>query len=272
MIPFRLNAWFVLPLALLTTTLAAADVLPTPASQSPRIVIPERLRVRVIRSLPHDPGAFTQGLLISGGAFYESTGMQGQSSLRHVDIETGKVLRRVDLEDRYFGEGLALVEDRLIQLTWTTGKAFVYSPFDFRKTGELEYQGEGWGLCFDGEHLVMSNGSDRLAFRHPQTFALVRERAVTHTGRALKHLNELECVDGKVYANVWMTERIVAIDPRSGQVTADIDASGLLTPAEDKGTDVMNGIAFDRRNGHFFITGKYWPKVFEVTFGSREER
>lgn len=253
-------------------SVACGDGASTPTLQSPQPVALKRLRVRVIRTLPHDPRAFTQGLLISGGAFYESTGMQGQSSLRHVEIETGKVLRRVDLGQQYFGEGLAQVGDQLIQLTWTTGKALVYNLLDFRKIGEHEYEGEGWGLCYDGEHLVMSNGSDRLTFRDPQSFAVVRELTVTHSGRPLKHLNELECVDDVVYANIWMTEKIVAIDPGSGQVTADIDASGLLTPAEEKGTDVMNGIAYDPRNGHFFITGKYWPKVFEVTFGAENER
>lgn len=229
-------------------------------------VAPKQMRVRVVRSLPHDPKAFTQGLLIHSGAFYESTGMQGQSTLRHVEIDSGKVLRQVVLERPLFGEGLAQVGDRLIQLTWTTQKALVYEIFTFRRVGEFSYEGEGWGLCFDEQHLVMSNGSDRLTFRDPETFSVVRELAVTRAGQPLRRLNELECVGDTVYANVWTTDTIVAIDADSGKVTAEIDASGLLTPEEDRGTDVFNGIAYDKRSGRFFVTGKYWPKMFEVEF------
>lgn len=228
--------------------------------------VPEQLRVRVIRALPHDRTAFTQGLLIHAGALYESTGMKGRSTLRHVEPESGKVLRRIDLDPAFFGEGLARVGDRLVQLTWTSRKAFVYDMLSFRKVGELAYDGEGWGLCFDGDHLVMSDGSDRLTVRDPETFAVLREIPVTLSRKPQKHLNELECVDGAVYANVWTTEKIVRIDPRDGRVTAEIDAGGLLTPEEDRGTDVLNGIAYDKRTGHFFITGKYWPKMFEVEF------
>lgn len=238
------------------------------ATAGPRA--PQRLRVRVIRALPHDRKAFTQGLLIHSGAFYESTGMQGRSTLRHVEIDSGKVLRQVDLDPSLFGEGLARVGDRLVQLTWTSGKAFVYEMFSFRKIDEYTYTGEGWGLCFNGEHLVMSNGSDRLASRDPQTFAVVREIPVTLAGKPQRRLNELECVGDAVYANVWTTDTIVKINPRSGEVTATIDAAGLLTPEEDRGTDVLNGIAYDEPSGHFFITGKYWPKVFEVEFVGAE--
>ncbi len=230
---------------------------------------PQQLRARVIRSLPHDPTAFTQGLAIHAGSFYESTGMQGQSTLRHTEIDTGRVLRRVDLPASLFGEGLAVVGDQLVQLTWTTKKALVYEIFTFRKVGEYTYEGEGWGLCFDEPHLVMSNGTDRLTFRDPHTFAVVRELGVTHSGKPLRRLNELECVGNTVYANVWTTETIVAIDADSGRVTAEIDASGLLTPEEERGTDVLNGIAYDKRSGHFFLTGKYWPKMFEVELVER---
>jgi glutaminyl-peptide cyclotransferase len=257
-----MKRWFAAA-AVLLPALFASDAVGADAATA---VAPRQLRVEVVRALPHDPRAFTQGLLISGGAFYESTGMEGESSVRHVDIESGKVLRRIDLDKTYFGEGLARVDDRLIQLTWQSGKAFVYGLMDFRKVGEHAYQGEGWGLCYDGKNLVMSDGSDRLLFRDPQSFAVVRELRVVHTGKPLRDLNELECVDKTVYANVWRTEKIVAIDRDSGQVSAEIDASGLLTPAEDEGTDVMNGIAYDKRSGHFYVTGKWWPKVFEVRF------
>jgi len=233
-------------------------------------VTPQQLRVHVLRSLPHDRKAFTQGLLFYGGAFYESTGMQGQSSLRHVEVDTGKVLRRVDLAPTLFGEGLARVGDQLVQLTWTTQEAFVYDMLSLRQVGELTYAGEGWGLCFNGEHLVMSNGSDHLAFRDPVTFDIIRELRVTRTGTSVNRLNELECVGDTVYANVWTTDTIVAIDANDGHVAASIDASGLLTPEEEQGTDVLNGIAYDKRSGHFFITGKYWPKMFEVEFVASE--
>lgn len=258
-----MKRWRTTATVLLLALCAGADEVGADAAKA---IAPKRLRVHVVRALPHDTGAFTQGLLISGGAFYESTGMEGQSSLRHVDIETGKVLRRLDLDKTYFAEGLARVDDRLIQLTWSSGKAFVYNLLDFKKIGEHDYEGEGWGLCYDGKHLVMSDGSDRLTFRDPQSFAVVRELRVAHTGRPLRRLNELECVGDTVYANVWTTEKIVAIDTATGQVTAEIDASGLLTREDDEGTDVMNGIAHDKRSGHFYITGKYWPKVFEVQF------
>lgn len=254
-------------LPLLIGAIAMADAVATPTTAPLAATAPPRqLRVRVVRALPHDPKAFTQGLLIHAGAFYESTGMQGQSTLRHVEIDSGKVLRRLDLAPALFGEGLARVGDRLVQLTWTTRKALVYDIFSFQKVGELAYDGEGWGLCFDGDHLVMSNGSDRLTFRDAHTFAVVRELPVTRAGKPLRRLNELECVGDTVYANVWTTETIVAIDARSGRVTAEIDAAGLLTPEEERGTDVLNGIAHDERSGHFFITGKYWPKMFEVEF------
>lgn len=232
---------------------------------------PRQMKVKVLRTLPHDTAAFTQGLLIHAGTFYESTGMEGASSLRNVEIDTGKVLRRIPLDKTFFGEGLALAGDRLVQLTWTTGKAFVYDLFSFQKIGELAYKGEGWGLCFDGSQLVMSNGSDRLTFRDPQTFAVAREVAVTRDGKPLKRLNELECVGELVYANVWTKDEIVAIDAKTGGVASTIDASGLLTAQESDAVDVLNGIAFDKRSGHFFITGKYWPKMFEVEFVAKEE-
>jgi glutaminyl-peptide cyclotransferase len=241
----------------------------SPPTAQPAPSSPQQLRVRVIRALPHDPRAFTQGLVIHAGAFYESTGMQGQSTLRQVEIDSGKVLRRLDLDRNLFGEGLAQVGDRLVQLTWTTQKALVYEILTFRRVGELTYAGEGWGLCFDDQHLVMSNGSDRLTFRDPNTFAVVRELPVKRGAQPVHRLNELECVGDTVYANVWTSDMIVAIDPVSGRVTAEIDASGLLTPEEDRGTDVLNGIAYDKRSGHFFLTGKYWPKVFEVEFVAR---
>jgi glutamine cyclotransferase len=227
---------------------------------------PARLAVKVLSVRPHDPGAYTQGLLLHGGSLFESTGLNGSSSLREVDPATGGVERKVSLPGEYFGEGLAAVDDRLIQLTWKAQKAFVYRLADFKPEGELRYDGEGWGLCWDGRRLVMTDGSDRLTFRDPRTFAFLGEVHVTLAGRSVDRLNELECVDGAIYANVWQTDEILRIDPAAGEVTAVIDASGLLTPAEREKVDVLNGIAWDPAKRTFLITGKLWPKMFEVVF------
>jgi len=225
----------------------------------------QRLRVEVIAVLPHDRGAFTQGLLWHAGNLYESTGLQGASSLRQLD-ETGDVMRIVRLDPVLFGEGLARVGDRLIQITWQHGIALVYDLHSFEKVHEFRYTGEGWGICYDGQRLVMSDGSSGLSLRDPQTFEVVGTIAVTLEGRPIDRLNELECVGDHVYANVWLTDTIVRIDQRTGRVDATIDASGLLTREERLGADVLNGIAFDLDRDRFLITGKLWPKLFEVRF------
>lgn len=226
--------------------------------------VPERLKVKVLSTRPHDPGAYTQGLLFSNGALFESTGLNGRSSLREVDPKTGKVRRRIEVPQQYFAEGLALADNRLIQLTWQNGVAFVYDPATFQKVGELRYNGEGWGLCYDGQRLVMSDGSDLLLFRDPKTFAPQGQVNVTLAGEPVYQLNELECVNGAVYANVWQTDDILRIDPSTGRVTAVIDASGLLSAQEKQQAEVLNGIAYDPAKKTFLITGKLWPKMFEV--------
>jgi len=243
---------------------------PQPPAPPPAIARPaERLVVKVLSVRPHDAAAYTQGLLLQGGALYESTGLYGSSSLREVNPETGEVKRKVSVPGSYFAEGLALVDERLIQLTWQEQKAFLYKLADFQPAGELRYDGEGWGLCWDGHRLAMTDGSDRLTFRDPQTFAVLGEVHVVLDGQPVAQLNELECVEGTVYANVWQTDDIVRIDPASGRVTAVIDASGLLTPAERRRAEVLNGIAWDPAKKTFLITGKLWPKMFEVTFEPR---
>ena len=245
---------------------------PEPSSQTAAAAsaitpeVPERLKVQVLSTRPHDPGAFTQGLVLDGDTLYESTGLNGKSSLREVDSQTGQVKRRLDIPYEYFAEGLALVDGRLIQLTWQAEKAFVYNRADFKEVGEFRYDGEGWGLCHDGTRLVMSDGSDRLTFRDPKTFAVQSILNVTLSGQPARELNELECVDGLIYANVWQTDNILRIDPKTGKVTGMIDASGLLTPEERQKADVLNGIAWNPRTKTFLITGKLWPKMFEVQF------
>jgi glutaminyl-peptide cyclotransferase len=226
----------------------------------------EHLRVKVLSVRPHDPTAYTQGLVWDHGTFYESAGLYGRSSLRQVEPRTGEVLRRVDLAPGFFAEGLALVGNRLLQLTWKEGVAFQYDARTFERTGELHYEGEGWGLCDDGRRLVMSDGSDHLGFRDRRTFALLGGVDVRLDGRPATQLNELECVDGAIYANVWRTDEILRIDPASGRVTAVIDAGGLLDAAALEQADVLNGIAYDPEKKTFFITGKLWPKMFEVVF------
>ncbi len=226
----------------------------------------DKLKVEVLRSYPHDPRAFTQGLVWRDGALYESTGMVGQSSLRRVDLATGAVKQKVDVPAPYFAEGLADVGNRLFQLTWQHGQVFVYDRSTFGRVGEFRYQGEGWGLCHDGKSLVMSNGSDSLTLHSPRTFEVERTVRVTMDGKPLHQLNELECVGTDVYANVWQTDTIVRIDLATGRVTARIDAGGLLSPAERLGVDVLNGIAYDPADQTFLLTGKWWPRLFRVKF------
>jgi len=214
----------------------------------------------------HDPGAFTQGLLWSEGRLYESTGEYGRSSVRRVDPVTGTVEKEVSLAPDLFGEGLALVEDRLIQLTWRRGVALVYDVASFEEIDRYSYQGEGWGLCFDGYRLYMSNGTSTLSVRDRDSFEEVDRLQVSLEGRSPGALNELECAEGWVYANVYETDFIVRIDPQSGEVRAIIDATDLLTPEESQGVDVLNGIAYRDDRSSFLLTGKYWPKMFEVVF------
>ncbi len=235
-------------------------------SQTREARTPELLVARVVRSFPHDRKAFTQGLEFFDGKLYESTGLAGRSSVRVVDAASGVVERQVALDDALFGEGLARVGGRLFQLTWQDGKALVWNLQTLKKEREFTYTGEGWGLCFDGRRLVMSTGSDRLVFRDPDTFAVQGEVQVRRSGQPVMQLNELECVDGAVYANIWQDRHIARIDPKSGDVTGWIDVGALLTADEVRGTDVLNGIAYLSDRGHFLLTGKLWPRFFEVEF------
>jgi glutaminyl-peptide cyclotransferase len=258
--------WFLRP-APPEPAAAPAPVQAAPAvAPGPDARPPERLEVKVLSVRPHDPQSFTQGLVLDRGTTYESAGEYGSSTLREADPRTGAVKRKVAVPPEYFAEGLALVGDRLIQISWKEQTALVYNRADFKQTGRFRYDGEGWGLCWDGKRLVMSDGSDHLTFRDPNTFAVLDTLNVTITGQPVYALNELECVDGLIYANVWQTDQILRIDPKEGRVTAVIDASGLLTPEERQKTDVLNGIAWDPEKKTFLITGKLWPKMFEVTF------
>jgi glutaminyl-peptide cyclotransferase len=228
----------------------------------------QEMTVQVINSFPHDHAAFTQGLLFADGKLYESTGLVGQSSLRRVDLTSGHVETQIAIDAPIFAEGLALAGDNLFQISWQNGRAFVYRKADFSRVREHSYSGEGWGLAFDpqGQRLVMSDGTAHITFRDPASFAITGGIDVARAGTPVRNLNELEWVDGQIYANVWQTNVIVRIDPASGAVTGWIDAAGLLSSEERVGTDVLNGIAYAPARGTFFITGKLWPRLFEVKF------
>ena len=220
----------------------------------------------VVRSYPHDPQAFTQGLEFVDGVLYESTGQHGASGIRRVKLETGEVLQVQPLDRAHFGEGITVWRDRIVQLTWQSGIGFVYDRETLRLQRTFKYAGEGWGLTHDGRRLIMSDGSatGTLRFLDPETLRVTGILRVHDNGRPVAGLNELEFVRGEIYANVWQTERIAVISPASGKVTAWIDLRGLLSPREAAGVDVMNGIAYDAKGDRLFVTGKYWPRLFEI--------
>ncbi|MFB9728905.1 glutaminyl-peptide cyclotransferase [Haloechinothrix salitolerans] len=229
---------------------------------------PERLRAQVLETLPHDTNAFTQGYEIAHGVLYESTGRVGKSWVRAVDTTTGEELARVALPPPLFGEGITVVEDSLWQVTWQNGIAIRRDADTLAERERVEYSGEGWGLCHQAEEerLVMSDGSGTLTFRDPETFTETGSVRVRSGGERVDRLNELECVNGTVYANVWQTDTILRIDVGEGTVTGEIDASGLLEPSEQATADVLNGIAAIPGSEYFFLTGKLWPKTFRVRF------
>ncbi|MCP4690471.1 MAG: glutaminyl-peptide cyclotransferase [Desulfobacterales bacterium] len=220
---------------------------------------------RLVAALPHDPGAFTQGLAFHQGVFYESTGLWGSSSLRRVEVETGKILKIIQAPRQYFAEGVAILKDRVYQLTWRSRKCFIYDLESFRKIGEVGYTGEGWGATHDGELLIMSDGTDRLKFIEPRTFRVKRILGVHHRGRPLKMLNELEYIQGEIFANVFGADVIVRLDPRSGEILGVIDISALWSHLDKtRRIDVANGIAWDGDAERLWVTGKLWPKIFEI--------
>ncbi|MBK9124150.1 MAG: glutaminyl-peptide cyclotransferase [Chloroflexi bacterium] len=252
------------PQWLLAILTLAATLLARPVVQQlqrPLLMVPE-----VSAVYPHDTDAFTQGLVWNGSTFYESTGLYGESDVREVERDTGAVLRETPVDEAFFAEGLAWVDNRLIQITWREGTAFVYDAGTFEQTGTFSYEGEGWGLCYDGTRLIMSDGSDVLTFRDPETFKVLGRVNANLQGEPVARLNELECVGDRVYSNVWQTNFIVRINPASGTIDAVINAAALLTESEATSADVLNGIAYDADRDVFYITGKLWPKLFEVRF------
>jgi glutamine cyclotransferase len=224
---------------------------------------------QVVRSYPHDRQAFTQGLLFRQGVFYEGTGLKGRSGIRKVQPETGEVLQFQPLSAEYFGEGITDWKGELIQLTWQSGLGFVYDLSSFERRRTFSYAGEGWGLTQDGRRIIMSDGSAELRFLDPATLKETGRLTVRDQNGPVSQLNELEYVKGEIYANVWQTERIARISPKDGRVTGWIDLRGLLSPAEKAGTDVLNGIAYDAAGDRLFVTGKLWPRVFEIRLVKR---
>lgn len=219
----------------------------------------------IVATFPHDVTAYTQGLQVVDGQFYESTGRNGSSSLRRVEIATGTVLQQQDLAEEYFGEGLAVVGERIYQLTWKSGVAFVYDKSTFAEVARVEVPTEGWGLTWDGSRLIMSDGSDTIFFRDAATFAEVGRIQVTFQGQPLLRLNELEYIGGEIWANLYQTDWVVRIDPQTGAVKSIVDLSGLLSTVEvTEPVDVLNGIGWDEAGQRLFVTGKWWPAVFQI--------
>jgi glutaminyl-peptide cyclotransferase len=250
-----------------------AGCTPTPTETAPTGTSAPTLRADVIEAIPHDPEAFTQGLELVDGVLYEGTGLEGQSSIRTVDPDTGKVERSTDLPADLFGEGITVAGDTLWQLTWRDGVAIRRDRATLAEQERVPYEGEGWGLCHDadGDRLIMSDGTDKLTYRDVTTFATEGEvRVRDAAGAPVTKLNELECVpdqDGlQVYANVWETDEIVRIDPGTGRVTATVDLAGLLPEEDRAGADVLNGIAAIPGTDEFLVTGKLWPTMFRVRF------
>lgn len=219
---------------------------------------------KVVKTYPHDRTAFTQGLIFQDGFLYEGTGLRGRSVLRKVELETGNVLQEHRLADWFFGEGVTLWKDKLIQLTWQSYTGFVYDRDSFDLLGEFAYRTEGWGLTHDGIHLIMSDGTANLYFLDPETFEQVRRVTVRDRDTPRDYVNELEYIRGQVYANIWHQDRIAMISPETGRIIGWIELNGLLTPEERARANVLNGIAYDAQADRLFVTGKFWPKLFEI--------
>jgi glutamine cyclotransferase len=218
---------------------------------------------------PHDPGAFTQGLQYLDGVLYEGTGLNGRSSIRRVKLETGEVLQQRPVPQQHFGEGIVVWHSDLIELTWRSEVALVYDRTTFEPRRTFKYTGEGWGLTEDGTSLIMSDGSAELRVLDPATFVERRRIKVTAEGAPVKNLNELEVVKGEIFANIWQTDYLARVSPATGNVTGWVDLSGLLSAAERASTDVLNGIAYDAAHDRLFVTGKLWPKLFEITLARK---
>jgi glutamine cyclotransferase len=237
------------------------------AKRAPAPAVAKKYGYRIVNTYPHDPTAFTQGLEFREGALYEGTGQTGRSSLRKVDLQTGKAIQQIPLQPKYFGEGITVLNRQIVQLTWVTHIGFIYDQSTFRLLRDFNYTGEGWGLANDGTQIYMSDGTPDIRILDPITLGEKRRITVRDGGVAVKMLNELEYLRGELYSNVWQTDRIARISLKDGNVIGWIDMTGLLTAEERRkaGPDgVLNGIAFDQLGNRLFVTGKLWPKLFEI--------
>jgi len=236
----------------------------TTAEPAANAVVP-KYGYQIVNIWPHDSNAFTQGLILADGKLFESTGEVGRSSLRSVDLQTGRVLKKVDVPEPYFAEGIALLNGKIYQLTWQHQVGFIYDAQTFERTGQFNYAGEGWGFTTDGQSLILSDGSNRIRFIDPKDFHVTKTITVLDNKTPIDQLNELEYVHGSIYANVWHDNRIAIIDPQSGHVTAWIDLAGLIPESELPDPEaVLNGIAYDQANDKLYVTGKLWPRLFEI--------
>jgi len=242
---------------------------PIPSRPAPP---PGEYTYEVVRQYPHDHKAYTQGLEIRDGTILESTGLYGESTLREVDLKSGRILRKIDIDPQYFAEGATLFKGKVYQLTWRGHIGFIYDPSTFNRTGSFSYEGEGWGLTNNGQFLIMSDGTNMIRFIDPDNLVEMGRVSVFDDKGPVDQLNELEFINGEVWANVYMTNRIVRIDPYSGRVVGSVDMTGLLSDADRAaGAEVLNGIAYDAKSDRLFVTGKRWPKLFEITLKPKSE-
>jgi glutaminyl-peptide cyclotransferase len=222
-------------------------------------------KAEVVNIFPHDPELFTEGLVYHKGYLYESTGLKGQSSLNKLEIITGKTVKKIDLAEEYFGEGMTIIGNKVYQLTWQHQIGFIYDLSSFQEIGKFSYQGDGWGLTTDGKYLIMSNGTSVITYIDPENFAVIRTIEVQDSKKPVNNINELEFIRGEIWANIFMEDFIVRISPRTGSVLGWIDLRQLRFLITDPGEkDVLNGIAYDSESDRIFVTGKYWPKLFEI--------
>lgn len=245
--------------------LAVILILVLTAAAAPNLQAEEikKLDYQILESYEHDSQAFTQGLEIYKSHLYEGTGLYGRSSLRKVELESGQILKKINLDKKYFGEGITILDDKIYQLSWEENTAFVYD-LDFNLIKSFNYQGEGWGLANDNQHLIMSNGSEYIFFRDPETFELIKKIEVKNGDQKIKNINELEYHAGFIYANIWQTDYIIKINAKTEKVAAYLDLKGILKTNYKGKIDVLNGIAYDPENNNFLITGKLWPKIYRI--------